>query len=108
MAELAMSDLMFREGLMQGQRILITGGGTGLGKVMAEACAMLGADVVIWGRRGGVVADAAKARHIATFREEQSKSKALGAKGSRLTLESLQAQIAEGGMKELPLIVKAR
>ena len=52
------------------------------------------------------VADAAKARHIATFREEQSKSRALGAKGSRLTLESLQAQIAEGGMKELPLIVK--
>jgi translation initiation factor IF-2 len=53
------------------------------------------------------VADAAKARHIATFREEQSKSKALGAKGSRLTLESLQAQIAEGGMKELPIIIKA-
>jgi translation initiation factor IF-2 len=52
------------------------------------------------------VADAAKARHIATFREEQSKSRALGTKGSRLTLESLQAQIAEGGMKELPLIVK--
>ncbi len=53
------------------------------------------------------VADAAKARHIATFREEQAKSRALGAKGSRLTLESLQAQIAEGGMKELPLIIKA-
>jgi translation initiation factor IF-2 len=52
------------------------------------------------------VADAAKARHIATFREEQAKSKALGAKGSRLTLESLQAQIAEGGMKELPIIIK--
>src|SRR5471032_1273870 len=29
------------------------------------------------------------------------------AKGSRLTLESLQAQIAEGGMKELPIIIKA-
>ena len=52
------------------------------------------------------VADAAKARHIATFREEQAKSRSLGAKGSRLTLESLQAQIAEGGMKELPLIIK--
>jgi translation initiation factor IF-2 len=52
------------------------------------------------------VADAAKARHIATFREEQAKSRSLGAKGSRLTLQSLQAQIAEGGMKELPLIVK--
>jgi translation initiation factor IF-2 len=53
------------------------------------------------------VADAAKARHIATFREEQAKSRSLGAKGSRLTLESLQAQIAEGGMKELPIIIKA-
>ena len=30
-------DLMFKPGLMKGQRILITGGGTGLGKVMAEA-----------------------------------------------------------------------
>src|SRR6202040_487668 len=53
------------------------------------------------------VADAAKARQIATFREEQAKTRALGAKGSRLTLESLQAHIAEGGMKELPVIIKA-
>jgi len=53
------------------------------------------------------VADAAKARQIAAFREEQAKTRALGAKGSRLTLESLQAQIAEGGMKELPIIIKA-
>jgi translation initiation factor IF-2 len=53
------------------------------------------------------VADAAKARQIAAFREEQAKTKALGAKGGRLTLESLQAQIAEGGMKELPIIIKA-
>ena len=42
-----------------------------------------------------------------TFREEQAKNRALGAKGGRLTLESLQAQIAEGGMKELPIIIKA-
>ena len=53
------------------------------------------------------VADAAKARQIATFRQEQAKTRALGAKGGRLTLESLQAQIAEGGMKELPIIIKA-
>jgi translation initiation factor IF-2 len=53
------------------------------------------------------VADAAKARQIATFREEQAKTRALGAKGGRLTLESLQAQISEGGMKELPIIIKA-
>jgi translation initiation factor IF-2 len=51
--------------------------------------------------------DAAKARQIAHFRQNQAKEKALGAKGARLTLESLQAQIAEGGVKELPIIVKA-
>ncbi len=51
--------------------------------------------------------DAAKARQIALFRQTQAKDKALGGKGSRLTLESLQQQIAEGGMKELPVIVKA-
>jgi len=56
----APDDLMFRPGLMQGHRILITGGGTGLGKVMAEACLMLGAEVYICGRRGGVVEAAAK------------------------------------------------
>jgi translation initiation factor IF-2 len=54
-----------------------------------------------------VVADAAKARQIAMFREGQAKERALGAKGGRLTLESLREQIAEGGVKELPLIVKA-
>jgi len=60
MAELSMDDMMFRPGLMKGQRILITGGGTGLGKVMAEACLMLGAEVYICGRRGGVVEATAK------------------------------------------------
>jgi translation initiation factor IF-2 len=53
------------------------------------------------------VADATKARQIATFREERAKTRALDAKGGRLTLESLQAHIAEGGMKELPVIIKA-
>jgi translation initiation factor IF-2 len=53
------------------------------------------------------LADAAKARQIAQYRQTQAKDKALGAKGARLTLESLQAQIAEGGMKELPIIIKA-
>jgi NAD(P)-dependent dehydrogenase (short-subunit alcohol dehydrogenase family) len=60
MAELSLDDLMFRPGLMNGQRILITGGGTGLGKVMAEACLILGAEVYICGRRGGVVEATAK------------------------------------------------
>ena len=53
------------------------------------------------------VADAAKARQIATFRQAQAKERALGARGGRLTLESLKEQLAEGSIKELPLIVKA-
>ena len=53
------------------------------------------------------VADAAKARQIAMLRQGQAKAKTLGEKGGRLTLESLQQQIAEGGTKELPIIVKA-
>jgi NAD(P)-dependent dehydrogenase (short-subunit alcohol dehydrogenase family) len=52
-------DLMFKPGVMNGQRILITGGGTGLGKVMAEAFLILGAEVYICGRRGGVLEETA-------------------------------------------------
>ncbi len=51
--------LMFRPGLMTGERILVTGGGTGLGKEMAEAYLALGAEVYIWGRRGAVLEEAA-------------------------------------------------
>ncbi len=50
---------MFAPGLMAGQKILVTGGGTGLGKSMAGAFAALGAEIVIWGRRGGVLDEAA-------------------------------------------------
>ena len=53
-------DLMFKPGLMSGERVLITGGGTGLGKVMAEACLMLGATVYICGRRGQILEETAK------------------------------------------------
>src|SRR5690606_31415063 len=53
------------------------------------------------------VEDAAKARQVAQFRQAQAKDKALGAKGGRLTLESLQAQMAEGSVKELSVIIKA-
>jgi translation initiation factor IF-2 len=53
------------------------------------------------------VDDVAKARQIALFREEQAKAKSLGARSGRVTLETLQQHIADGGMKELALIIKA-
>ena len=51
---------MFKEGLLKGKRILITGGGTGLGKEIATRYAALGADLWLAGRRGGVVEETAK------------------------------------------------
>ena len=50
---------MFADGLMKNEKILVTGGGTGLGKSMATAFSALGAEVVIWGRRGAVLDQAA-------------------------------------------------
>ena len=46
---------MFRSDLFQGHKILVTGGGTGLGRVMAERLLQLGAHLVICGRRHGVL-----------------------------------------------------
>ena len=57
---------MFADGLMNGQKILVTGGGTGLGKSMSAAFAALGAEVVIWGRRGSVLDETARELHEAT------------------------------------------
>jgi NAD(P)-dependent dehydrogenase (short-subunit alcohol dehydrogenase family) len=51
---------MFRDGLLKGKRILVTGGGTGLGKEMAEDYLRLGADVYICGRRKNVLDETAK------------------------------------------------
>ena len=42
---------MFKENLLSGRRILVTGGGTGLGKAMASRFLQLGAEVHICGRR---------------------------------------------------------
>jgi NAD(P)-dependent dehydrogenase (short-subunit alcohol dehydrogenase family) len=42
---------MFKENLLAGRRILVTGGGTGLGKSMAARFLQLGAEVHICGRR---------------------------------------------------------
>ena len=51
---------MFTNDLLQGKRILITGGGTGIGRTMAERFLQLGARVYICGRRLEVVQQTAK------------------------------------------------
>jgi len=52
---------MFKDGLLKGKRILITGGGTGLGKEIAARYLELGAELWLAGRRGGVLEDTAQA-----------------------------------------------
>lgn len=52
---------MFKDGLLAGKRILVTGGGTGLGREIAGRYAALGAEVWIAGRRGAVLQDTAAA-----------------------------------------------
>ena len=57
---------MFQPDLLRGKRILITGGGTGLGKSMGRRFLELGASLVICGRRGAVLDEAAAELRAAT------------------------------------------
>ncbi|MGQ0623854.1 MAG: SDR family oxidoreductase [Sporichthyaceae bacterium] len=49
----------FRPDLLAGKRILITGGGTGLGRGVAQHLVAHGAQVHLWGRRSAVLSEAA-------------------------------------------------
>ena len=57
---------MFKEGALNGKVVLITGGGTGLGKSMGEYFAGLGADLVIASRKYDVLEKTAKEIHDTT------------------------------------------
>lgn len=52
---------MFQTDLLAGKRVLVTGGGTGLGLAMGRRFLELGADLAICGRRAGVLAEAVAA-----------------------------------------------
>jgi NAD(P)-dependent dehydrogenase (short-subunit alcohol dehydrogenase family) len=69
---------VFKPDLLKGKRILVTGGGTGLGKEIASKYVALGAEVWIAGRRGGVLDATAKElggtlrTHVVDIRDAQA------------------------------------
>lgn len=52
---------VLREDALAGARVLVTGGGSGLGRMMAEALLACGASVEIWGRRPAPLEETAAA-----------------------------------------------
>jgi NAD(P)-dependent dehydrogenase (short-subunit alcohol dehydrogenase family) len=86
---------MFRDGLFAGKRILVTGGGTGLGEVMAEAYAKLGAAVYICGRRASVVEETAK--RISAETGSQVKGVACDIRGPEAVDEMISQIWSDGG-----------
>jgi NAD(P)-dependent dehydrogenase (short-subunit alcohol dehydrogenase family) len=60
---------MFDKKLLKGKNIVVTGGGTGLGKSMAERFSNLGANLVLTSRREKVINDTAK-----EFRKRRKKT----------------------------------
>src|ERR1700749_2951237 len=78
---------MFEKGLLNGKRILITGGGSGLGAAMGRRFVELGAELVICGRRLELLEQTA-----ATLRDE------LGAKVSAISCDVRDGSAVEATM----------
>ena len=51
--------MVLRDDALAGHRVLVTGGGGGLGLMMAEGALACGAEVELWGRRAGLLEEAA-------------------------------------------------
>lgn len=68
-AELASQPTVYRDELLDGKVVLVSGGGTGIGKAIAFLAARLGADVVICGRTESKLEEARAAIAEGTGRE---------------------------------------
>ena len=82
---------MFRSDALAGKRILVTGGGSGLGRQMTEKYLSLGADVAICGRRRALLDDVAAAleaaypgRRVAPYGVDIRDAEAVGAMIDRI------------------------
>jgi NAD(P)-dependent dehydrogenase (short-subunit alcohol dehydrogenase family) len=91
---------MFTNDLMRGQRILVTGGGTGLGRAMAERFLALGADVAICGRRQSVC-DETAAQWRTQFPGRRIDTFGVDIRVAQAVEEMVEALFASGGLTGL-------
>ncbi len=91
---------MFQQQLMKGQRILVTGGGTGLGQSMAEKFLELGADVAICGRRKAVC-DATAEAWRTQFPQARIDTFGVDIRIAQAVDEMVEALFADGGLTGL-------
>ena len=91
---------MYSQGLMKGQRILVTGGGTGLGQAMAEKFLELGADVAICGRRKAVC-DATAEAWRTSFPERRVDTFGVDIRVAPAVDEMVESLFASGGLTGL-------
>ncbi len=85
---------MFAPNLFAGSRVLITGGGTGLGRMMAETLLAHGAAVEIWGRRAAVLQAACAAMNAA--HPDQAAYRCVDIKDAEAVDAAIQASFDEG------------
>ncbi len=81
---------MLRDGALEGKTILITGGGTGLGKSMAAYFSQLGAEIIITGRRQEVLKETSDEISTATG------NKVIGIPGDVRKIEEVREVVARG------------
>ena len=91
---------MYQADLMKGQRILVTGGGTGLGQAMADRVLQLGADVAICGRRKAVC-DATAEAWREKFPQARIDTFGVDIRIAQAVEEMVEALFASGGLSGL-------
>jgi len=91
---------MYQADLMKGQRLLVTGGGTGLGQAMAERFLQLGADVAICGRRKAVC-DATAEAWREKFPQARIDTFGVDIRIAQAVEEMVEALFASGGLSGL-------